>query len=515
MSWYLDPVRNFAIITVSTGYDSAAVSIALSSGGGAKLPQPSTDGPFNLVWWNSTDYTNPADDPNVEIVRCTARSTDTLTITRGQESTSPANHNIGGKTYKVILALTKKTIDDIDAAGAGTINVVCTGTNDHTAIQEALDAIPAEGKRVKLVGPVAGIGATLLMGNGGGTGYSTRNGITLKGDGIGRSNFLGGGYGGATILRWTGASGGTLLKVNGAVDGCALDGFVLDGNNLASCLLDVNFGFHLNVNNILGYKWQGGYAVQLHSTGGFGAGVQEQTWNHVHMVDPYGANANGLDIASAGSGNICEVTYNSCHFQRSGNDTSIGLRLGYTDHVIFNRTFFYPTDGRLTGIGIQVEPISGYASWPTNITFIGSPIFGGIKYVNTYPWTQTVYPALIFYPYYSADAQPIPPLDYVGGLLPLNMVIGQTDSGAMFGIRTLGLRGASPTLRLTRPDGTKYWDIINNESDAADFGLSFQRNTVEYMRLYPAVDANNPLVVMVGGVLKKVTIDGSGFLKGV
>src|SRR4051794_36524401 len=103
----LDPVVNFGKCEVSTGYDASATSIELISGDGAKLPQPSTDGAFNLVWWNTSDYGDPADDPNVEIVRCTARSSDTLTVTRAQESTSASTKNASGKTYKVVLAFTK------------------------------------------------------------------------------------------------------------------------------------------------------------------------------------------------------------------------------------------------------------------------------------------------------------------------------------------------------------------------------------------------------------------------
>lgn len=113
----LDPVKNFAIVTVSTGYDASATSIALTSGHGARLPAPSTDGAFNLVWWNSTDYSNPADDPNVEIVRVTARSTDTLTVTRAQESTSASTKNTSAKTYKMALVPTKKLRDDLTSAG--------------------------------------------------------------------------------------------------------------------------------------------------------------------------------------------------------------------------------------------------------------------------------------------------------------------------------------------------------------------------------------------------------------
>ena len=111
----LDPVKNFAKVELSTGYASGVTSVNLVSGDGAKLPDPSSDGSFNLVWWNSSDYSDPADDPNVEIVRCTARSTDTLTIIRAQEGTSDVNHNTSGKTYKMVLAPTKKFRDDIEA----------------------------------------------------------------------------------------------------------------------------------------------------------------------------------------------------------------------------------------------------------------------------------------------------------------------------------------------------------------------------------------------------------------
>jgi hypothetical protein len=109
----LDPVKNFAIVTISTGYAAGALSVALQSGEGAKLPNPAVDGAFNLVWWNFTDYWNPSLDPNVEIVRCTARVSDTLTITRAQEGTTAAAHNTAGKSYRMILGLTAKMIIDI------------------------------------------------------------------------------------------------------------------------------------------------------------------------------------------------------------------------------------------------------------------------------------------------------------------------------------------------------------------------------------------------------------------
>lgn len=109
----LDAFKNNAKVTVSLGYDNAATQIVLQAGDGAKLPAV----PFNGEWWNSTDYNDPTDDPNKEIIRFTTQTnTDTFTIVRAQESTSAATHNTAGKVYKIIVGLTAKTLNtDIPA----------------------------------------------------------------------------------------------------------------------------------------------------------------------------------------------------------------------------------------------------------------------------------------------------------------------------------------------------------------------------------------------------------------
>lgn len=105
----MDAIKNFAKVTASTGYNAAATSIVLNSGDGTKLGAA----PFNLVWWNSTDFSDPSDDPNVEIVRVTVIATDTLTITRAQESTGASTKNAVGKSYKLIQCPTAKVVTDI------------------------------------------------------------------------------------------------------------------------------------------------------------------------------------------------------------------------------------------------------------------------------------------------------------------------------------------------------------------------------------------------------------------
>lgn len=104
------PVTNFGKVTVSTTYDASATSIALTTGHGSRLPSTF---PYPLTWWNFTDYPDPADDPNREIVTVTARTTDTLTVTRGAESTGASTKNTAGKTYKMCLGITKAMWESI------------------------------------------------------------------------------------------------------------------------------------------------------------------------------------------------------------------------------------------------------------------------------------------------------------------------------------------------------------------------------------------------------------------
>jgi hypothetical protein len=110
----LDSVVNFSLLTLSQGYGASDTTIVLASGG-SSLPSA----PFNATWWDSTDYPNPVNDPNVEIVRVTNVNGNILTIQRGAESAtgggSASTKNNAGKTYSFMLGITAKMITDIGA----------------------------------------------------------------------------------------------------------------------------------------------------------------------------------------------------------------------------------------------------------------------------------------------------------------------------------------------------------------------------------------------------------------
>jgi len=186
----MDPIKNFAKATVDGLYDDGATGIDLTAGDGAKFPDPGTDGAFNLVWWNSTDYADPADDPSVEIVRATAISTDAVTITRAQEDTVASAKNTAGKTYQVALCPTKKTIEDINTLKAdladptftGTVTTpalrVITGATDGYALVSDASGNATWQEKAGPTGPTGDTGPTGAKGATGDTGPTGAKGAT-------------------------------------------------------------------------------------------------------------------------------------------------------------------------------------------------------------------------------------------------------------------------------------------------------------------------------------------------
>ena len=128
------------MVEVSTGYNASDTSIVLKTGEGVKLSDPDINS-YNLVWFNSTDYASPDLDPNVEIIKVTDIVTDTLTIVRpvignnyldeGDENIA-RDHNIAGKQYKMLMAVTKSLLDRIAGDYLATVSHDASLTGDGT-----------------------------------------------------------------------------------------------------------------------------------------------------------------------------------------------------------------------------------------------------------------------------------------------------------------------------------------------------------------------------------------------
>lgn len=103
-----DLAKNFAKVTVSGGYAAGATVITLLAGHGAKL----SSGIFDLVWWDATNYGDPTDDPNVEIVSVASGGVagDIVTVTRAAQGTAATTKNTTNSTYKMAAAFFAKSI---------------------------------------------------------------------------------------------------------------------------------------------------------------------------------------------------------------------------------------------------------------------------------------------------------------------------------------------------------------------------------------------------------------------
>lgn len=120
----VDAHANFAVSAVATAPSPAAsgTSLVVTAGQGSRFPAT----PFNAVIWPIGAIPAPA---NAEVVRVTSRATDTLTITRAQESSGARTVIIGDQ---IAAAITAKSFTDIEEILLGwtayTPTVVQSGT---------------------------------------------------------------------------------------------------------------------------------------------------------------------------------------------------------------------------------------------------------------------------------------------------------------------------------------------------------------------------------------------------
>lgn len=100
---------NNASTTLSATISSGATTLTVPTGKGALFSSPS-GGDYELL--------TISDGTNVEIVKMTGRSSDTLTIVRGQEGTSASGWTVGATTITVEGRITKQTLKNIAGTGA-------------------------------------------------------------------------------------------------------------------------------------------------------------------------------------------------------------------------------------------------------------------------------------------------------------------------------------------------------------------------------------------------------------
>jgi hypothetical protein len=91
-------LTNNANATLAAGINSSATSITLTSGQGARFPTLTASDYFYATLIDTSN--------NLEIVKCTARATDVLTVVRAQESTTARAYSTGDRIEIRITAAT-------------------------------------------------------------------------------------------------------------------------------------------------------------------------------------------------------------------------------------------------------------------------------------------------------------------------------------------------------------------------------------------------------------------------
>ena len=107
-------VKNNAISTLASGITDVATSLTVASGEGALFP---SSFPFHITIEN-------------EILSCTNRSTDVLTVVREQQGTSGVAHSVN---VAVGLNVTAKSVTDLNTAVNAAENKIGTGASTPTA----------------------------------------------------------------------------------------------------------------------------------------------------------------------------------------------------------------------------------------------------------------------------------------------------------------------------------------------------------------------------------------------
>jgi hypothetical protein len=115
---------NNAYGTLNASITNTDTSLTLSSGQGARFPSLGAGDYFYVTLIDTSN--------NLEIAKCTARSSDVLTITRGQEGTTARGYSVGDRvelriTSQALVDLSDNTIASLDG-DKGDITVSSSGT---------------------------------------------------------------------------------------------------------------------------------------------------------------------------------------------------------------------------------------------------------------------------------------------------------------------------------------------------------------------------------------------------
>jgi len=115
---------NNATSTLASSITSIATSLTVAGGGGALFPTLTASDYFYCTLANSSG--------TIEIIKVTARSTDTFTITRAQDNTTGSAFSIGDKVELRLVAASLNDLPKLDEANTFTLDSTFSSTGALT-----------------------------------------------------------------------------------------------------------------------------------------------------------------------------------------------------------------------------------------------------------------------------------------------------------------------------------------------------------------------------------------------
>ncbi len=230
-------------------------------------------------------------------------------------------------------------------------------------INEATRVLPITGGIIETPCGEVDIAETLVIGTGTPTTKSTIDAISLVGCGAGRGDDVAAPPAGATTLKWTGAPGGTVLRVAGPIGNVGIYDLQIDADYKAIGL-DIAHSYQSHFTRV----------SIIHTRV---AGLRTQAVDYKFPLMATGNNNNTFDtvivsaIASGAAAQIGQAapnaqsifdsasnTFINCSFVGGANGSGLELRLA--DNNSFYQTVMFSSTAALKLVGVAGLPASNY-----------------------------------------------------------------------------------------------------------------------------------------------------------
>lgn len=343
---------------------------------------------------------------------------------------------LGAEIRTMLDKLREVEISITDFGGDPTGVAACDG-----AWAAAQASLPLSGGVIKFPKGRYRFLSPIVIGNAPPLNPSTLNGVTIKGDGTGTTATTMLENDGATTIFYDGPSLGTdaFLRIAGPISGVKLENFLLDMQGINGVPIDSQRSFHQTIDRVVVTRWRGNFMYVANASSPLGpvyggaAPIDHSYYQFVGQNPDVGAH--GIDIGS-GAGNLNQLRFFGCFFDRYNDPNTIGARWGYCDHVQMYSCHIAQTGSPgASGISHMVRSQPGFPNFPVNIEIYGGSQAGGCTYDTTLEtWDGGPYAAITFYGYKTADGAVVPPKTANGGVdAPHFMFRGWTDNGVQFG----------------------------------------------------------------------------------